>query len=500
MLSSDPPPTIESQPVFPFRVRTDSDDALITVFDPLNIKVASGHREVSCDLPAGLYLVRTELAGELRQKTVRHINGTDTRDQVPIYSAAPLANAHTSHEYYTEPSMRYSRDETAPPIGEGPHTSRLLFFVRCANQSSAKNQNLVDGLTLIDSNEQRITAFESGTQQDPDYGWLAFSAQATPGFYRLRLLGPAEREVPIHLFANWEHQIFLTFSGRLLFEGMRHFMSSPGSGFQPQDNIAKAVDTAFISLQSGSALPRTTRNLLLHGKFENPMLGLVGAHVLLREKEMNQALINEVLRNLNALIPGSPDVAALEIIAAVKLQEPAPSRTIYHAPQFRFGFEAILRHSLEHPEIIPERGEIENVAADLLSDSPWTSWRLRLERDLDVRYVSEERWGRFSELKRRLWRPITGMPFELDPSLQALDWSELYVLRVLAQSKQSNQPFSARDVACDLRLPLNTVKRIADRVEDLTHGDVDRILRQFPDYRSTVEPVQQVELAPYRHR
>jgi len=48
---------------------------------------------------------------------------------------------------------------------------------------------------------------------------------------------------------------------------------------------------------------------LLHGKFHNPMLGLVGAHVLLQKPDLDPR-IAVVLRNLQILLPDSADVAA----------------------------------------------------------------------------------------------------------------------------------------------------------------------------------------------
>jgi hypothetical protein len=499
MLSSDQHEGRENRNLFPFSIRLGSDDVKVTIFDSLNTEVASANREVSLTLPAGLYLIRTESGGQLKQSTVLHKGPTDLIESVPIYSAAPLAGAVTSHEYYTEPSVKFSKEITSGPVGNGPHSSRFLLFIRCSNRSGSKGENLADGLDLIDSNEKLVTAFESGTQHDQHYGWLAFSAQATPGFYRLRFTGPGAREVPIHLFENWEHQIFLTYSGRPLFEGMRHLMSPPGIGFQPRDEIAKAIDAALTSLQNRAALPTIMRNLLLHGKFENPMLGLVGAHILLRESQPDRNLIDEVLNNLCSLLPDSPDVAALEVGAAMKFQNPGPSRPIEHAPQLRLGFQAVLRDSLDHPEIVPQHGEIESFATDLLLDSPWTSWHLRGFGREDVSYTLREPSPfrrRISDLFRGSLRSLRGEGLVSDRLLRNLDWSEVYVLRAIAQAKQARRAFSAPDVARDLGLPVSVVMRIVARVEGLARGDMSRILRELPEHRASVEVAREAEAAP----
>ena len=77
------------------------------------------------------------------------------------------------------------------------------------------------------------------------------------------------------------------------------FLAREGQGFSPRDEVAAGVDLATDSLLNGTDLPpQRALNVLLTGKFENPLLGLIGAHCLLREPEPRKELIHEVLDNL----------------------------------------------------------------------------------------------------------------------------------------------------------------------------------------------------------
>ncbi len=387
MLNSD------SSPTAPLMVTAPSEDVQITVFDGFDRIVGEIRRgepqQLTLDLPAGLYTIRSSWGGGFEEKVVRHSGPTQQKALLPSqFSAAPLAGAATSHEYYTRPTEQLSRKETAPPIGSG---AALFLFIRASNKDVYKGQNLAEDLSVINETGGVVCDFSPGqikritddrTDDGAKTGWLAYSVQASSGFYFLQFGGNPPRQVPIQLYPNWQTQIFLTHHGRPLFEGMRIFMARVEQGFhlqgfRPKDEIADAVDKGLIGLQNNlDLLPRQQMRFLLDGKFENPMLGLIGAHLLLRRQEFDGAFLNFVFNNLDALLPNSPDVQALRVMAASRSNIRASIPPMQHPPMLRAGLEGVLAASANQPELLPENGLIESVSTRLYADSPWSSWAL----------------------------------------------------------------------------------------------------------------------------
>jgi hypothetical protein len=80
----------------------------------------------------------------------------------------------------------------------------------------------------------------------------------------------------------------------------------------------RICDLALNGLQNHQdLLDEKDLNVLLYGKFHNPMLGLVGAHILFQKPELSPR-IEIVLRNLDHLLPESADVAALVRLAQLR--------------------------------------------------------------------------------------------------------------------------------------------------------------------------------------
>ena len=133
----------------------------------------------------------------------------------------------------------------------------------------------------------------------------------------------------IATFAGWQTQVFMTISDGLLFGSASVLMSR--AGFQPYDRLPQAVDSALAGLQNGTnTLPPEERQMLLYGKFDNPMLGLVGAHVLLQDPDADPGTIETVLGNMDWLLgPDAPDNRALSLMAARRSgARSRPSRSI----------------------------------------------------------------------------------------------------------------------------------------------------------------------------
>ena len=329
-----------------------------------------------------------------------------TREQIPLapqlYTAAPLDGAPTSHEYYTDPSVQWSHDPTRPPFPKAD--ASLLIFVRAIDERAHRVPvDLVQGLTLNGPDGNQIADFSpSETERDDHYGWLAFHAAAPHGTYTLRfedhtgsgrVLPP--RELPLQLCSGWQTQLFLMNSGAVLLPTAKIFFARKDAGFQPQDAGTKAADVILNGLQSNQdLLTKSALNLMLSPNFDHPMLGLVGAHILLRRQRSLQlrlsmdnrkpnrleakqrdelrAQLRLVLRNLNRLLPSSPDVAALNMLAgSAKIRSQVQ---VNEPPMLRLGLLALMEEAASRPGVLRPESPIPALVPGIYADTPWSTW------------------------------------------------------------------------------------------------------------------------------
>ena len=354
-----------------------AEDVTITVYNGVDEIVHRGAGPATLSLPKGLYTVRAEFAGEIYEQVVRHDQATPVSIAPERHASAPVEGAATSYEYYSETSSRLSREVTGPPLGRVASESGGLFiFIRAANQFAHGGQDLRQDLSLRSPRDgQLLSAFEADAQANTTYGYLAYSVQAEPGVYILDYAGSPSRQMPIYVYRNWQTQIFVTHHKRPRLEGATILLGQ--NGFNPSDNLPKIIDMAISGLQNNvDLLPQSAMWELLNAKFSNPMLGLLGAHLLLRRKETEYGAVDMVLGNLGYLLPDSPDVRALYLMKALRdgNQGALDNMTFDTPPMFRAGFSAAIAADADHEGILPDRGWLEQVAPLVYTDSPWTTW------------------------------------------------------------------------------------------------------------------------------
>ena len=394
----------------PLTIQNDLEAIRVTLRDAANKTVFVGKvpRLRKLKLRPGSYTLRTDFDHATLETPIRLDAPliVSTREQLPsapeLYSAAPLEKSPTSHEYYTQPSMMWSHQATRPPLGDGD--TSLLIFVRAVDaKKSDPNSDLAKGLVLLDHEGKQISNFApSETQRDNQFGWMAFHAAAPEGTYYLRFADrvneghalPA-RELPIQLCPEWQTQVFLMYRGAPLLETAKIFFARRDAGFRPYSGETEAADVALNGLQNNhDLLSERALKLLLKIKFENPMLGLVGAHVLIqRQRALENRIaldprkptreetlqlrerrqqIAVVLRNLNKLLPTSPDVAALNLLTA---SPDAPFIVqIDTPPMLRPGLMAVMNEAATRPDVLKPGSPIAAIAPRLYADTPWSTW------------------------------------------------------------------------------------------------------------------------------
>ena len=364
--------------IFPFQVTIPSPDVKIIVFDGYGHAVAEeyGKRSYHLSLPRGLYTVRMERAGFMKEILIRHDGPTKKTLEIPgYYTATPLAMAASTKDYYMEASQRFSLETTCSSPGKAPSPDAWMFiFIRASSRELFTGDHLGSRLYLLNQESKPISAL-CGPEVvfDQNAGWLAFSARMHSGLYLLRFQGKNARELPLYLFSNWQTQVFLTHYDRPIFDGMRIFLSPLGTGFNPEDETTRLVDQAQTLLHNRSSfVPQAIQLPLRAGLFDDPMLGLVGVHLLQFLSSTTLIDTDKALHRLNELLPDAPDVRALPLLTAPeRISSIAP---FSQPPMLRRSLEAVVDTAVNSPSLIPYSSLFGQIVTKQYADAPWSSW------------------------------------------------------------------------------------------------------------------------------
>ena len=130
-------------------------------------------------------------------------------------------------------------------------------------------------------------------------------------------------------------------------------------------------------------VPDDLLDLLLNRKFRNPMFGLIGAHAVLLQPTVDLDYLGQVLTNVGQLIPGHPDLVALQWMAeerrALERSEapvvPAGAGGIEWPPMLLSSYQALLRMDAADPKALGDGSVAERAASSLTVQGIWTVWR-----------------------------------------------------------------------------------------------------------------------------
>jgi hypothetical protein len=245
------------------------------------------------------------------------------------------------------------------------------------------------------ANLKARSAAELGSGRDP---WAACNVQVDPGVYRLRLQLPTRDSLEQVIVAapGWQTEIFLqprlyrspsgeTESERADLAGASILYSRfnpddpAGSlAFAPDDPdfgpSLRLLELARLGLISGRNVLSRDITEMLWAKWQNPMLGIVGAHLLLLSPEPDRELLGIVVNNLRyGIWPGfrHPDVEAL----ALRLEAAASDYAFATPPMLRSSWSLVIDASIAAASLVPEGSLAFDVATRVWGNSPWLLWR-----------------------------------------------------------------------------------------------------------------------------
>jgi hypothetical protein len=385
----------------------------VQIFDALFRTVPAGRTSMSTSTAAteeaqsetplapGFYEVRVVLQGVSDRRPVLVRPGQTQRvrrtawKQLRLTASAPLAGAVPAFASETRvtsndwnPAIASAHSERAEEWSrrvtwrDGGGDSRLFLFARRPTRRTA--ETFAEGLALCNVREEIVTPIRSGAEINPEAGWLAFTADLPPGFYVLRY---GRRCVPTFLTKGWETHVFLTIGDQLTFQTLTMHMARHGTGFVANDEVAVATEVILGSLRSNQSAVRIVTGApveaLLRRDDRNPWLSLLAASVMtLASQEGTTASIGggpeppvtlpQLLDFLGATLPDHPDVRAL------RLASNAPTQVPFDVPPLlRAGLERVRSHAVRYAATIPLGSLTDRTLSSLITNSPWTAWRVR---------------------------------------------------------------------------------------------------------------------------
>jgi hypothetical protein len=339
--------------------------------------------DLTADVEPGVYKVKARL-GETTTERLIVLNDDqeiDLRDELPIASPAPIEGTSLTHEFHMSLAAIESA-RVARSVGSGAQIFLLSRRWSSRSRGDAPEPSALVDLSLHDVDGRTIVDLaHSGSRDSPDWDPVAgTTVEVNPGAYLLRWCDSSGNaaEQTVEAVSGWQIQVFLLEDAPVSDNARRHEVSMLMSqhGFRPDDAMLKRVEEARDALADERKVASELISESLFAKFDNPMLGLFGAHLMLIAYEavqeakdeksrrptkadrvrapvgFDQSLFDHVVFNLrNLLGPDHPDVVAL----STKSSDPPPDALapVVAPPMLWRSWLLLIEASNDSPELVP---------------------------------------------------------------------------------------------------------------------------------------------------
>lgn len=396
-------------------VRTNSFDAEIFLLDHTLQLVARATGVLETNQLPGVYKLKVHQAREIRERAILLTKDeTINWEQPAVPSAAPLQESGATHEYQMAGAETTSR---AVQVTHG--TGGALFFL--IRHWSAKDESKVVQSSEHPARGLRVEAWDGSWRLDLSElevhdrtrdAWCSVNIALDPGSYvlRARVGQGAWLEQAISVVPGWQTQVFIVSrsvpdrsTGRQPLEQVSEVINASilmgRAGFNPSEWQLRMTETARAALADDRPVRSDELDMLLRYKAEDPMFGILGAHLLLLAREelvgqqreaarrerinasrsqfkraqrpFDQDLFDTVIRNLRKLVGSDhPDVEALSMQCQDESLHTAGAVTV--PPMLRRSWTELAAASLRRPELVPF--ELWSRVAMRASSAPFLSW------------------------------------------------------------------------------------------------------------------------------
>ena len=376
-------------------IKSQSGPLEIQLLDHQLRPVVSGYGELVAHVPAGLYMLQYSAGQVLKQEYIKVLPDRPY-EKLDFYltfpSAAPVSGSSSAHDYHATMARKLTLHEPRIRYGAG---GCLMIFARSTDGDGRAPVKL-DRLSLWDGQMRQLSHLGSDARALRHRGLGRVLPAVNPGGYTLRWHAlrssrwsrnsrePLAINQSLWVGKGWITIVFIghsSHSEELDRQGASIHLARIGTGFKPysEPRMNQALELALSGLRTGaSVVPGDLLELLLHAKFQNPMLGIIGAHALLQSRDTNWSLFQTVVDNLAKpeMISGHPDVIALRLMAKLKRKDESPTDAppISWPPMLYTAYRGLIARDWQEPNRISEGSVAQLAASRLLSQSPWSCW------------------------------------------------------------------------------------------------------------------------------
>lgn len=437
--------------------------------------VAHDFGELEKEVSPGLYVLEMNAGSERKREIIKVAAGKDYIQHdidLPFPSPAPIGGTSTIHEYHGYPALDLSAQATAE-FGVG---GRLVLFIRSLAESQKDIPGNIDisAVELLTENLVAAGKLSPAWKGDQQNGWQGFSVNLAPGGYVLRF---AKRgswrknarssskavDQAVWVAEGWTTLVFVpteNSTGLPVNELASVHMVRLGQSFDPYLEEARqanlALEMALSGLRQGrQIIPRNFLDLLLGSKFENPMLGIVGAHALLQAAAPDWKLFDTVVKNLQNLLPMCPDVSALQMIGKNRRGDSSKTEIppVTFPPMLFPGMKGLVARDAMEPGIVATGSLAEKTAARLFQAGPWSKWDPVSPEELQALPPDSEK----------------NEPFDLQPYLSFLE--KLWASEKIKESARIK-------TYLDNKFETLNLVQVQKRIAETFHMDMEPVLPQ----------------------
>jgi hypothetical protein len=326
-------------------------------------------------LPNGLYEIRCRLGGASREKLIALDGDMIVKlDPVEFASSIPFAGDTADDAGHAAAIGAAFGHPTKAGSGSG-----LLIVVRDrrGREPLAPSASAAAGLKLLGGPGFAPVDVAASAHPPGAAPVAALYLEVPPGVYRLRLDLPdgCARERSLVAIAGWRTECFMV-RRQIREQPLADLdqgavsMARLGRPFTADDDRRRLAEAARDALLSHRRIAAAATEALYREKFEDPMLGLLVAHLLLRDSPHAPEL-DEVTDNLVRLLgPDHPDARAIALGTAHE----GGGAEIREMPMVRASWDRIVQHSLNRPGLVAADSPASQVSARVLSAAPWLVW------------------------------------------------------------------------------------------------------------------------------
>ena len=368
--------------------------------NPVDLPHNVGRVEVKLD--PGAYAVRFRAGDEVQEKLVFLQRPGVTRtvelepsETLDFATSAPVRDTRTSRTHHTENAVRLSL--SAPqPLATGDKVGTLMLFARDTEETrKIRPKDLAQGILLMTPAGEPVADLARVGERSRPQNWAGAHLALKPGPYRLRLPAGSTAEIfeqMIFVGRDWQTQVFLHGRGLGQYGTTRRIdpaltsilMARSGQGFDPNRDDFRRTEASLQALAAGREVipPPNLERQTLWAKYQNPMLGIYGAHLHLRREKINPDLMRKVVRNLLNLVGPLPDVIAIGWGSLIRarsgkaelrqlLKQAGP---VDKPPLLAASWAWLVRATAEDRTVIVPGSLADRVSGRPLQRSPWLVW------------------------------------------------------------------------------------------------------------------------------